>query len=92
MTFDILKYLCFGCSKCEGSGYTLYFHTKRKYGAVVKGSYIHHYWYDGDRTVTTYKVTIEAIDSPKELVKITGENIPRFIQASLSKTLSEYGV
>lgn len=92
MTYDILKYLCFGCSKCDGSGYTLHFHTKHRYGALVKGGYIHHYWYDKHKTITKYKTPIETIDYPEGLVKITGENIPRFIQAVLSKTMSSYVV
>ena len=92
MTFDILKYLCFGCSKCEGSGYTLYFHTKRMYGAIVKGDIIHYYWYEYSSEIIRYKTTIESIDYSDKLIKITGENIPRFIQASLSRTISKYVV
>lgn len=92
MTFDILKYLCFGCSKCEGSGYTLHFHTRNNYGALVKGDSLYYYWHDHYNNITQYKTTIATIDYPDKLIRITGENIPRFIQASLSKTLSEYGV
>lgn len=92
MTFDILKYLCFGCSKCEGSGYTLHFNTKREYGAIVKGDSIYYYWFNHSNEVVKYKTTISTIDYPDKLIKITGENIPRFIQASLSKTLSKYVV
>ena len=92
MTFDILKYLCFGCSKCEGSGYTLHFHTKKEYGAIVKGDSIYYYWFDYDSDIIRNKISISAIDWPDTLIKITGENIPRFIQASLSKTLSSYVV
>lgn len=92
MTFDLLKYLCFGCDKCNGSGYTLWFHTKRLYGAVVKGDSILYYWYDYSSINTKYKTLITKIDEPEKLIKITGENIPRFIQAILSKTMSKYVV
>lgn len=92
MTYNILKYLCFGCSKCEGSGYALYFHTKKCYGALVKGDSIYYYWYDHYNSITQYKTPVSHIDCPDRLIRITGENIPRFIQASLSKTLSKYVV
>lgn len=90
MTFDLLKYLCFGCDKCNGSGYTLWFHTKRLYGALVKGDSILYYWYDYSDRITKYRTPVADVDLPEKLTKITGENIPRFIQAVLSKTMSQY--
>ena len=92
MPFDILKYLCFGCSKCEGSGYTLHFHTIRHYGALVKGDSIYYYWYVHSSALISYKTVISTIAYPDKLIRITGENIPRFIHASLSKTMSSYVV
>ena len=92
MTFDLLRYLCFGCSECEGSGYTLHFHTRRHYGALVKGDSICYYWFDHNSKVIGYRTLITIIDHPENLIRITGENIPRFIQATLSKTLSTYVV
>lgn len=92
MTFDLLKYLCFGCDKCNGSGYTLWFHTKKLYGAIVKKDSVLYYWYDYNNIAIKHRTLVANIDLPEKFVKITGENIPRFIQAVLSKTMSQYVV
>jgi len=70
MTFDILKYLCFGCSKCEGSGYTLHFHTRHHYGALVKGDSIYYYWYVHSSALISYKTVISTIANPDKLIRI----------------------